>query len=582
MTRRPLTTQDPVAAQAHRCGTVATVMVVLLTVALLGLAGRVVQLTWHPADPLREAVGHVQSEATLLARRGTISDCHGRPLAVSRIGYRLFVDPQVIDNPDTFAVHLAHAIGDDPARLDQVIAQRHRRRFVVIKPLLDERFMDPVRELSSRAIGLQPRLVRHYPAGPAAGQLVGFVGEEHRGLDGVEYMLDRLLSGEDGMLSCLRDARRRSVWINRDGYTPPSNGRDVRLSIDLTIQTIAERALAEAAESFAAQAGELIVMDARNGQLLAMANYPLFDPAQASEVPAAARRNRCVTDPYEPGSIFKPIVWSAITQARLVNPGEKIDCTDAGFYVTSGGRRLHDSHGHGELTWKGVLIKSSNIGMAIAGLRMDAARMHAAVGAFGFGQVTGSGMPGESGGIVNPVNRWNHYSLTSVPMGQEIAVTPLQMVRAFSAFANGGLMATPSFLAAEAEFPIYQRTIDADTADLTRQVLRQVVTEGTGRRANSHMYTIWGKTGTAQVPDRINGGYIDRTYTGSFICAAPLRQPRIVVMAVIHRPDPSIGYYGGTVAGPACKQVVEQTLAYLGVPADNTDAPAAPRVVLAD
>jgi cell division protein FtsI (penicillin-binding protein 3) len=412
--------------------------------------------------------------------------------------------------------------------------------------------------------------------------LIGFVGEEHRGLDGVEFMLDRVLRGTDGMLSCLRDARRRAVWINRDGYDPADNGHDVRLSIDLTIQTIAERALAEAVLEFQAEAGELVVMDARNGQLLALANYPFFDPADAGQVAAEARRNRCVTDPYEPGSIFKPIVWSAITQAGLADVAEKIDCTEAGFYVTAGGRRLHDSHGHGQLTWKGVLVKSSNIGMAIAGLRMDAARMHAAVGAFGFGQVTGSGMPGESVGIVNPVNRWNHYSLTSVPMGQEIAVTPLQMVRAFSAFANGGLMATPSFLAAEADFPIYQRAINADTADLTRQVLRQVVTDGTGRRAHSDQYTIWGKTGTAQVPDRINGGYIDRTYTGSFVCGAPLRQPRIIVMAVIHRPDPKIGYYGGTVAGPACKRVVEQTLAYLGVPADNSEAPDAQRVVLAD
>lgn len=564
--------------QLDRSLLVARVVVVLISLVLLALLGRVAQLQSKRFDGvqrLAETAGARQSTVDLQARRGALLDRQGRTLAVSRRGYRLFVDPQLIDDPDRFALDLAHAIGDDPARIDQLIGVRADRRYVVIDRLLDDDQVDAVRDLDRRAVGLEPRLVRHYPQGSLAGQLIGFVGAEHRGLEGMEYLLDARLRGEPGRLHFWRDARRRPVWVEQTGFTAADHGVDVRLSIDSVIQRITEQQLAAAAEHFHARAAQAVVMHATSGQVLALANWPRFDPRAGGRIDPDARRNRAVTDPYEPGSIFKPFVHAAATEAGVVAPDERIDCTEAGFFVTSGGRRLRDARGHGVVSWDRVLIESSNIGMALIGERLGAQRLHDAVRRFGFGAATGVGLPGESAGIVNPLRQWNHYSVTSVPMGQEIAVTPLQMVRAFSAFANRGLMVSPSILAAHRDTPLYQRVLDPEVADHTRRVLRRVIADdhGTGRRARSDRYRIWGKTGTAQVPDRVNGGYKDNAYTASFVCGAPLRRPQLIVVVVVHEPDPEIGYYGGLVAAPVAKRIVEHSLEYLGTPHDAPTDP---------
>ena len=256
----------------------------------------------------------------------------------------------------------------------------------------------------------------------------------------------------------------------------------------------------------------------------------------------------------------------------MPGPEQIFDTTTTGFYVTGKGRRLHDAHAHGRITWDQVLVKSSNIGMVMVCQNMTAKRMHAVVRAFGFGRTTNSGLPGEVSGIVNPLKKWNHYSVTSVPIGQEIAVTPLQLTTAFSALANGGYLVNPTILARASTdedhaqgVAIYERTLSPAVASHTRRVLRRVVTEGTGHRANSDVYAVFGKTGTAQIADRVNGGYLENQYIASFVGGAPLNEPRVVVACIIHKPDVSLGYYGGTVAAPAVRRVIDQTLAYLGV-----------------
>ncbi|NBB84096.1 MAG: hypothetical protein GVY28_11905 [Alphaproteobacteria bacterium] len=566
----PRAAADPRRRQLDRSLLLAGAVAVCLTLALLALVGRVAQLQHAPPEPLDEAAGSRRSQAPLIARRGALLDRRGRTLAVSEVGLRLFVDPKLIDDHRRFAIELARRIGDDPARIDRRIGRRADSRYVVIDPLLKARLVARIQDYDHPAVGLNKRLVRHYPQHTLAGQVVGFVGAEHIGLEGLEYELESTLCGRPGRVRYLRDVRRRPVWVEPGDYQPPEHGRDVRLSIDAVVQALAERHLADACEKYHAPRGEAVVLDPANGQVLAMANYPAFDPRQGGRTDPNVRRNRCVTDAYEPGSVFKPFVYAAATGAGVVDPDERIDCTEAGFFVTSAGRRLHDAHGHGTLDWAGVLVNSSNIGMAKVGLRLGAEHMYDAVRRFGFGSPTGSGLPGESPGIVNPLSRWNHYSITSVPMGQEIAVTPIQMAAAFSAFANGGLVPTPAVRAADSAEPIFTPAIDADVADATRRTLRRVVTEGTGRRAQSDKYRIWGKTGTAQVPDRTHGGYID--YTANFICGAPLNRPRVIVLVTVHRPDKSIGHYGGVVAAPAARQIVEQTLEYLAVPHD-ADAP---------
>lgn len=569
------TFEPPQQTQVRRTAQFGVIGAAVFTIALVALMGRVAYLRHSPPAPLSEHAGPRTSARELPARRGALLDRTGRPLAVTRIGYRLFVDPQLIDDHATFAVELARATGDDPARIDQLIGERADLRYVVVSRLIDESKLTAIEALNSRAIGLEPRAVREYPQGALAGQLVGFVGDEGHGLDGLEFRLNERLAGRTGRVQFVRDARRRAVFVDRDAYTPPDHGNDTHLTIDAVVQGIAERHLAETCNQHKAKAGEAIVLDPVTGEVLAMANWPAFDPTQRGNADALTRRNRCVTDAYEPGSIFKPFVHAAATDRGAANPDELIDCTEAGFWVSPGRRQLHDAHGVGEVSWDDVLVFSSNIGMAQVGLRLGKAAMHAALRRFGFGSPTGSGLPGESPGIVNPLRQWNHYSETSVPMGQEVATTPLQVARAFAAFGNGGLIPAPTIIADANTPPIYQRALSAESADHTRLVLREVVERGTGRRANSDRYRIWGKTGTAQVPDRQRGGYKPDAYTGSFVCGAPLRRPRIVVIVAVHEPKRELGYYGGVVAAPFAKKIVEETLTYLGVPEDaDPDAPA--------
>ena len=555
----------------NRAERVGRVFIGLIVLAMLILLGRVIQLQAFPPQRLAKLVDSQSSRITLQARRGNLLDCRGRVLASTRVARRLFVDPRLIEDPATFAEHVGYNLGYDPAWIERRVSSREDRRYVAIDHRLDDHRLRLLEDVELSGLASEPRLVRDYPYGPLAGQIIGFVGFDDHGLEGIERLFDARLAGRPGALKYLRDAARQPLWVERTGYRPPAHGVDLRLSLDITIQSIAEEQLGQACEQYAAVAGQMIVMDPINGQILAMANYPPFDPGGFSKSKPDDRRNRCVTDVLEPGSTFKTFIWAKATEAGLARPDEVIDCTESAYYVSPKGRALRDAHGHGRITWDEVLVKSSNIGMAIVGQRLGIKPLHDVVRMFGFGSVTGSGLPGEVKGIVNPLARWNHYSETSVPMGQEVAVTPLQMARAYCAIANGGYLMTPTVLAPDSDgygypSPVYTQVLDAPVAAYTRRVLRRVVEEGTGRKADSRLYEIFGKTGTAQVPDRKNGGYLHRQYVGSFIAAAPLESPRLVVACMIHQPDPALGYYGGTVAGPAVMQVIEQSLGYLGVP----------------
>lgn len=553
----------------RRVGVVGSIMVLAIMAGLVALIGRVVQLQVRPASRIAARIDSQHSRVSLTARRGVIFDRHGRVLAASRMAKLLFVDPQLIEDPNTFSENLAYRLGDDPAMIEQKVSRRWDRRWAPIDRYLNQERIEKLKGSSWRAVGVQDWSTRDYPNGHRAGQLIGFVGRDHHGLEGLELILEKELTGSAGRIRYVRDAGGRPLWISDNDYSPPVNGKGIRTTIDLTIQSLAEQALERSCREFRARSGQLIVLDARAGDILAMANYPFFDPNQRSLSRPAVRRNRSVTDAFEPGSIFKPFVWSSAVEVQVGRPGEMIDCTEAGYYVSPQGRRLRDTRGHGKVSLAEVLVKSSNIGMAIIGQRMGAADLHDAVRAFGFGDVTHCELPGESRGIVHPLRQWNHYSVTSVPMGQEISATPIQLVRAFTVFANHGQMVQPRIRLPNQDIdvaPTLKPVISESTALLCQEVLRRVVTEGTGSRANSDQYLIFGKTGTAQIADRKSGGYLKDQYVASFLCGAPFEQPRIVVGCFIHRPLKSLGYYGGTVAAPAARRVVEQTLAYLGVP----------------
>ncbi len=564
----------------------------VLMLAGLGLVMlRVIQLKVLPDAKFLAAVSPQFSSRPEFGRRGDLLDARGRILATSTVGYRLFVDPAEVEDPGTIAVDIAGAIGVPPIDIDRKILAAAGRRYVVIDHLLDERQVEAIRTARLRGVGLEPRPVRHYPHGDLAAAVIGQVGFEDTGLSGAEHALQRMLEPKPGTLTYLRDAARRALWVEPGDYDPARHGRDVRLSIDLVIQQSADRLLREGVERHNAGGGRVVVMDVRTGGILAMCDVlnvrpghqeVTTDPARA--VHPALGRNRCVTDPYEPGSTMKPFVWATATELGLVAPSEIIPTPESGVFRTRYGRPIHDSHAVGSASWRTVLIQSVNSGMAIVAERMTHEQMRLGVARFGFGIRTFCGFTGESSGILPGARKWSHYTQTSVAIGHEIAVTPVQMARAFSAFARDGTM-PPLHITGETEadasFELRQRACSEPVARLVRAVLHDAVLEGTGRPARSERYELFGKSGTAQLAKPGGGGYFEGRYVSSFIAGAPFDAPRLVVLCVIDDPDKSRGYYGGPVAGPIVRDIMDEALAYLGVPGASDAPPAARQTAMA-
>jgi cell division protein FtsI (penicillin-binding protein 3) len=354
------------------------------------------------------------------------------------------------------------------------------------------------------------------------------------------------------------------------------------LTIDSVIQGFLEQQVADRVQQFEAQGGVGVVMDPRTGDVLAMACYPTPGPDDRAGLAPSLRRNRVVTDMVEPGSTFKPFVACGALLTGVVSREQTIFCHN-GLYVI-GRRLLHDSSPHGHMTFAEIVARSSNIGMAIIGERMGNQAIHDIVRRFGFGSKTGIDFPGESPGSVLPLSLWTGYSTCSVPMGQEIAVTPLQLIAAFSAILNDGVYLRPRMVRAllspdgevVQEFagpqPV-RRVLPIETARyMSREVLVSVVNDASGRRAALPNYQVLGKTGTAQVPYEGRRGYEPGAYLASFIGAAPADDPRVVVLIMIEKPNPGLGYYGSVVAAPGVREVLAATLAYLQVPTHRDDS----------
>ena len=550
----------------------------LLILVLVTVFARVVQLKIAPNAKLAAAVGSPMSSRTEMARRGDLVDRHGRIISTSTVGYRLFIDPQLVTDPNTIAVDLSMLLEIDPIGIDRHIQPSLHKRYVVISPLLDDWQVDAIRAADMPGVGLEMRQVRQQPNGLLGASLVGLVGTEHTGLSGAEYKFQKQLAGANGKLTYLRDARRRALWIEPNGYNPSSDGEDIQITIDLVLQQFAQNRLEEEVRKRGAAGGRIVLADCTTGDILA--SYAVLDPPEHRKdiqrekpVHPALMRNRCVTDPYEPGSTFKPFVWATATSLGRADPKEMLKTPTSTGYRTDTGRLIRDAHYYGPSNWTKVLIKSMNSGMAIVAQRMTFKEMQGTVARFGFGRITRCGFSGESAGLITKQKNWNQYTQVSVAMGHEIAVTPVQMVRAFMAIARDGTMPqlrlTPS---KESEAGMLDRALPAWAALETRQVLERVMTEGTGRRAVSERYRLFGKSGTAQLPKPKGGGYFEDRYVSSFIAGAPASNPRLVAICVIDDPQRSKGYYGGTVAGPVVRDVLDHALSYLGVLPDQPHA----------
>jgi cell division protein FtsI/penicillin-binding protein 2 len=561
---------------------------------------RVVQLKVDPGEKLEAYLVPPTSTQRELGRRGDIVDSRGRVLATSVVGYRLFVDPQISSDLERLALELAPCTGLHPQEILQQIAARPGSRYVVLDRELEDWQVDAIRqrlaskESGLKGVGIEPHLFRLYPHGEVAASVVGFVGIDHQGLAGVESRLEKELSPRTGSLVYERDAAGRVLWIDEARYRPKQDGLDLRLTFDLVIQEFVEETLEEATREFNARGARCVVMDVQTGEILALVDV-LRDRKGFIEVISDAERRshralgrqRCTSDPFEPGSTFKPFIWASALELGKARPETRLPLP-GGLYRTSKGRPIRDVGSYGDVDFELVLIKSLNSGMAWIGERFTSKELRDRVLAFGFGQSTECGLPGETKGLVTSPRNWNHHTQTSVPMGQEIAVTLVQMVRAFSAFCRDGTMVEPHILVRSEEARrsvVPRRAISEPVALRTREAMRKGIVEGTGKKANSELYEVFGKTGTPQLPipkaleKRIGRkGYFEDRYIANFIGGAPYRNPRIVVYLTIDDPDRRKQHFGGMTAAPTARKIIDFTLAYLGVEPDAP--PAAPVVAL--
>jgi len=581
-------------------------VVVLTIAALVATLARTAQLKTVPPSKLIPAMGSRTSTSAELASRGRILDRRGRILATSIVGYRLFADPATIwkrgndrireglkDDPqasisgDPFtdvAAALSTVLGKPSADIEGIFRLRADDRYVILDGDLSEVELDGVKSLAIEGLGVESKLVREYPQGSVAVSVVGKVGFEHKGLSGAELSFESDLAAKNGKLTFLRDVQRNVLHIEDGNFIPADDGTDVRLTIDVVLQDIAEKRLAEAVRQYNAGGGRLVALDPETGDVLAMVDILrtrsgwkeiTADPAR--RIDPALARNRCLTDPFEPGSTFKPFVWETATEIGIFSLNSIVPTPTVGPYRTSFGRAIRDVKYYGPVPWRTVLVKSLNSGMAIAGERMSFEDMqHKVVERFGFGQLTHLGVSGETAGIVTSPAAWSKFTQTSVSMGHEIGVTPVQMVRAFSSFCNGGWMPQPRIalpIGPDGRVLPTKQTpvIPANIALETRSAMEGVLTEGTGRKAQSALYRMFGKSGTAQLPKPAGQGkgYFEDRYVANFIAGAPYEHPRIVVLCVLDDPDKSKGHFGGSVAGPVVRDFIDEALQYLGVKPDQ-------------
>ncbi len=513
------------------------------------------------------------STITEIATRGSLLDRRGRILAGSRVGYKLFADPEGIKDLEELAFELGEKLQIPPADIERKIRQSSSRRYVVIVDLLEQWQVDLIRESSYKNVGLEARLVRSYPHGNSVASLVGLVGDEHTGLAGLEHSLNNSLDGTTGTIVRLRDSDKDTLWVDPINYKPKSDGDNVQLTIDVVIQEIAMNYLQAAVLKCNAGGGRVVVLDPKTGGILAMADIlnprenwtqEVSDPSR--DIDPRLGRNRCLTDPYEPGSTFKPFVWSFATELGKATEDEILPTPSGSPHRTTFGRMIRDAHYYGPSTWQKVLIKSMNSGMAIIAERLTYEEMRSGITGFGFGSPTYIGLAGETSGIMTSGKNWSPYTQTSVAMGHEIAVTLLQMAQGFCAFARDGSLPQLRLIAQkEPSVPIVKQAITPEIALITRNIMAKVMTEGTGRKSQSDLYDLFGKSGTAQLPRADGKGYFEDRYTASFVAGAPLLDPAVVVVCVIDDPDKKIAHYGGEVAGPVVRDIINDTLEYLGV-----------------
>ncbi|HXZ19061.1 MAG TPA: penicillin-binding transpeptidase domain-containing protein [Candidatus Acidoferrales bacterium] len=577
----------------------------LAWIILLGLGavvGRLVQLQIvQYSEYLARARRQQQRIVEVSPARGVMYDRNLHELAMSIPEDSCFAVPAEISDPSLVARLLSGILEMDPEEIETRLTGS--KSFVWIARKLPADKVERIQALNLRGIYFQKESQRFYPKGDLAAHALGYVDIDGRGLGGVEYQYDDRLRGKPVQMLVMADARRR--WYERHG---PDAGQaaSLVLTLDVNIQYIAEKALKAAIAQTQAKAGVIVVQDPSTGELLAVANWPNFDPNAAGAAAPETRMDRAVSALYEPGSTFKIVTVAAALNEGITNPDEVIDCQMGSIVIAN--HLIHDHKPFGLLTVTKVIAESSDVGAIKLGLRLGPQKFYDYIRAFGFGSPTGVELPGESRGLLRRLENWSAISIGGVSMGQEVGVTPLQLATAVSAIANGGVLHRPRMVrevrscaakgadcaAAPAspeagaagesggsQFSVSaddsaRRVVRPETAAMLRKMLEEVVLSGTGKLARLDGYTVAGKTGTAQKIDPATGRYSTRDYIASFVGFAPVNSPAVTVLVVLD--SPVGGHMGGSVAAPVFRDVTQQTLSYLRVP---PDIPVAPPVELA-
>jgi len=546
----------------RRIGLLFAVFLLLLVVG----AGKAAWLGVVKAGTLkRAALTQQESDILVPARRGAITDRGGNELAVSQPAMTIAATPYLIKQPTQLAARLSGLL-DKPE--DELLRQLARRDtgFAYLARRVPAARARKVQELEVEGLEFIPEFTRVYPREWMASQLLGTVGTDGQGLSGLEYSLEPFLRGRDGERRLVKDALGEAIEMQET--TATESGSDLRLTLDANIQDKAEEVLADIGEEWKPKGATAIVMDPRDGALLALANWPRVNANQPGDAPDFARQNRAIGATYEPGSTFKAFTVAGALEEDEVTPETEFNLAPT---ITVADREIGESHPRGYVTLntRQVLEQSSNVGAITIGQRLGARRFDRWVRRFGFGQPTGIDLPGEEQGIVLPLERYSGSSMGNLPIGQGIAVTPMQMATAYSAIANGGVLRPAHVVEAvgdrAARKPKSHRVVSAVTAASVRRMLEGVIGPGgTASGAEIPGYVLAGKTGTAEKPDPITGGYSESKYVSSFVGFAPAKEPKLLVAVVVDEPQGEI--YGGLVAGPAFKQITSFALNYLKIP----------------
>src|SRR6266849_1382279 len=538
------------------------------------------QLFQH-SEYLARAQRQQQRTIEITPERGAIYDRNMRPLAMSIPVDSAFAVPAELADEHLAARLLSSVLNIPPEALEARFESS--RSFVWVMRKLPPEKAEAIAALNLKGVYFQKENQRFYPKRDLAAHVLGFVDVDEKGLGGIEHELDGQIRGKSEKIVVMADARQR--WFD-GGEAQRERGASVVLTLDEKIQYIAERELAAAIAKTHAMAGTVMVMNPNTGEILALANWPKFNPNAANESPPEARMNRAVSALYEPGSTFRLITLAAAFDQGITRPGEVFDCENGAVYVA--GHRIRDHKPFGLLSVSDILAQSSDVGAIKIALRLGAPKFYDYIRAFGFGQPTGVDLPGESWGILRRLENWSAISIGSISMGQEVGVTPLQLASAVSAIANGGLLYKPHVIAelrrgdkalpgegvlAPAE---PKRVIRAETAATLRRLMEGVVLEGTGKLAHLDGWTAAGKTGSAQKIDPATGRYSPTQLIASFTGFAPISNPAVTILVSLDSP---VGQHeGGQVAAPVFKRIAEQVLPYLDVP---RDVPVAPRLMQA-